>query len=203
MPVQSEPASLVATLRDRLAAVDPGGFAARTALRAAVALAASALLLLAFGRPYGDPVLLAIVGGEVAMMTSSSVSDPRLSEQRVTLVLCLVASAVAIVLATSVAALPWLAIVVLCALTFVVVYARKIGPRGSAVGLLAFMGYFLALYVGAHASQLKGMLGAILVGGGIAYVVHFWIVREDVDRVRHAVLRSFAARVLLLLDQVA
>ena len=45
-----------ATIRDRLAAVDPGGFAARTALRAAVALTASALLLLAFGPPYGDPV---------------------------------------------------------------------------------------------------------------------------------------------------
>ena len=111
MPLQPEPASFVATLRDRLAAADPGGFAARTALRAAVALAASALILLAFGRPYGDPVLLAIVGGEVAMMTSASVSDPRLAEQRVTLVLCLIASAVAIILATLVAKLPWLAIV--------------------------------------------------------------------------------------------
>ena len=90
------------------------------------------------------------------MMTSASVSDPRLAEQRVTLVLCILASAVAIILATLVATLPWLAIVVLCALTFVVVYARKFGPRGSAVGLLAFIGYFLALYVGAKASQLHG-----------------------------------------------
>jgi uncharacterized membrane protein YccC len=203
MPLLPEPASSFTTLRDRLAALDPGGFAARTALRASVALAGSALLLLAFGRPYGDPVLLAIVGGEVAMLTSASVSDPGLGEQRVTLVLCILASAAAIILATAVASLPWLAIVVLCALTFVVVYARKFGPRGSAVGLMAFIGYFLALYVGARASQLRGMLGAILVGGAIAYVVHFWIVREDVERVRQAVLRSFTARVLLLLDQVA
>src|SRR6476659_1405763 len=119
--------SPIATFRDRLAAADPGGFAARTALRAALALAASALLLLAFGRPYGDPVVLAIVGGEVAMLTSASVSDPSVAEQRITLLLCLGASALAIILATLVAGLPWLAIVVLCALTFVVSYARKFG----------------------------------------------------------------------------
>ena len=65
------------------------------------------------------------------------------------------------------------------------------------------MGYFLALYVGARASQVRGLLGAILLGGVVAYVVHFWIVREHPDRVRQAVLRSFAARVLLLLDQLA
>src|SRR6476661_5265238 len=93
MTLLPEPASSFTTVRDRLAAVDPGGFAARTALRASVALAASALLLLAFGRPYGDPILLAIVGGEVAMLTSASVSDPGLAEQRVTLLLCLAASA--------------------------------------------------------------------------------------------------------------
>jgi uncharacterized membrane protein YccC len=203
MTALHEPASPLAVLRDRLSAADPGGFGARTALRAALALAASALLLLAFGQSYGDPVLLAIVGGEVAMMTSSSVSDPSLVDQRITLLLCVVASAASVVLAALVATRPWLAIVVLCALVFVVVLARRIGPRGMAVGLLAFMGYFLALYVGARRSQLPGLLGAILVGGAVAYVVHFWIVRERAERVRQAVLRSFSARVLLLLDQLA
>ena len=67
----------------------------------------------------------------------------------------MIASAAAIILATLVAPVPWLAIVVLCVLVFVVVYMRRFGPRGSAVGLLAFMGYFLALYVGAKASQLR------------------------------------------------
>src|SRR5204862_274270 len=111
-----EPASPVAKPRLHLAAADPGGFAARTALRAALALAASALLLLAFGHSYGDPVLLAIVGGEVAMMTSSSVSDASLVDQRITLVLCVAGSAAAVMLAAFVAPMPWLAIVVLCAL---------------------------------------------------------------------------------------
>src|SRR3954468_11135107 len=75
--MSSEPnRPLARRIRDRIDASDPGGFAGRTALRAALALAAAALLLLAFGASFGDPVLLAIVGGEIAMMTSSSVSDP-------------------------------------------------------------------------------------------------------------------------------
>ena len=190
-------------LRDRIHAADPGGFAARTALRASLALAAAALLLLAFGAPLGDPVLLAIVGGEIAMMTSASVSDATQSEQRVTLALCVLAAAAAVGLAVVVAHAPWLAIVVLCALVFVVVLARGIGPRGMAVGLLAFMGYFLALYVGAKPAQLPALLVAIVVGGAVAWVVHFHVVRERRERVRQSVLRSFRARVLLLLDDLA
>jgi len=195
--------SLVHRFRDRIDAADPGGFSARTALRAALALAASALLLLAFGGSIGDPVLLAIVGGEIAMMTSSSVSDPSQAEQRVTLALSVLAAALSVSVAAVVSGVPWLAIVLMCALVFAVVLARRIGPRGMAVGLLAFMGYFLSLYVGAKPAQLPPMLGAIVVGGIIAWIVHFWIVREHPERVRQAVLRSFRARVLLLLDALA
>jgi uncharacterized membrane protein YccC len=190
-------------LRDHIDAADPGGFAARTALRAAVALAASVLLLLAFGGRFGDPVLLAIVGGQIAMMASSSVSDPSQSQQRRTLALSVLAAAAVVSIAAIVAGVPWLAITLLCALVFVVVFARRIGPRGMAVGLLAFMGYFLALYVGAKPAQLPSLLGAIAFGGAVAWVVHFRIVREHPDRVRQAVLRSFRARVLLLLDDLA
>jgi hypothetical protein len=46
-------------------------------------------------------------------------------------------------------------------------------------------------------------LGAILFGGVVAWIVHFYVVPERRDRVRLAVLRSFRARVLLLLDELA
>jgi uncharacterized membrane protein YccC len=190
-------------IRNRLDAADPGGFAARTALRASLALAVAVLLLLAFGAPLGDPVLLAIVGGEIAMMTSSSVSDASQREQRVSLLLAVLAAAAAVGLAVVVSPVRWLAVVVLCALVFVVVLVRSIGPRGMSVGLLAFMGYFMALYVGAKPAQLPSLLAAILVGGAVAWVVHFYVVRERRDRVRQAVLRAFRARVLLLLDALA
>jgi uncharacterized membrane protein YccC len=190
-------------LRDHLDAADPGGFAARTALRASLALAAAVLLLLAFGARFGDPLLLAIVGGEIAMMTSASVSDASQQEQRVSLLLSVIAAAAAVSLAVVVSPVPWLAVVVLCALVFVVVLVRSIGPRGMAVGLLAFMGYFLALYVGAKPTQLPSLLISILVGGAVAWVVHFHVVRERRDRVRQAVLRAFRARVLLLLAALA
>ena len=194
---------LALRLRDRVVAADPGRFGLRTALRASIALGVTAILLLRFGGPLGPPVLLAIVGGEVAMMSSSSVGDPTLRAQRVTLLLSVLASIGAVGLASLVSSVPALAIIVLCALVFGVVLARKIGPRGMAVGLLGFMGYFLALYVGARPAQLPALVAAILLGGGIAYVVHFWMVRERPERVRDAVLRAFRARVMLLLDELA
>jgi uncharacterized membrane protein YccC len=197
------PRPLAVRLRDRVIAADPGRFGLRTALRASISLAVSAILLYRFGAPLGSPLLLAIVGGEVAMMSSSSVGDPTLGAQRLTLLLSVLGSIVAVGLASLVSPFPALAIVVLCALVFGVVLARKIGPRGMAVGLLAFMGYFLALYVGARPAQLPGLVAAILAGGAIAYAVHFWVVRERPERVRDAVLRAFRARVMLLLDEVA
>ncbi|HTK47908.1 MAG TPA: FUSC family protein [Gemmatimonadaceae bacterium] len=197
------PRPLARRVRDRVLAADPGRFGLRTALRASISLAVSAILLYRFGAPLGSPLLLAIVGGEVAMMSSSSVSDATLGAQRVTLLLAVLASIAAVGLAALVSLLPSLAVVVLCALVFLVVLARKIGPRGMAVGLLAFMGYFLALYVGARPAQLPGLVVAILVGGAVAYVVHFRLVRERPEEVRDAVLRAFRARVMLLLDEVA
>ena len=121
---------LALRLRDRVVAADPGRFGLRTALRASIALGVTAILLLRFGGPLGPPVLLAIVGGEVAMMSSSSVGDPTLRAQRVTLLLSVLASIGAVGLASLVSSVPALAIIVLCALVFGVVLARKTGPRG-------------------------------------------------------------------------
>jgi uncharacterized membrane protein YccC len=68
---------------------------------------------------------------------------------------------------------------------------------------MAFMGYFSALYVGATRAELPALLGAIAIGGAIAYAVHFWIVPERVTGVRESVLEAFHARVQLLLDDLA
>jgi hypothetical protein len=78
------PRPLIVRLRDGIVAGDPGRFGLRTALRASISLAVSAILLYRVGAPLGSPMLLAILGGEVAMMSSSSVGDPTLGAQRVT-----------------------------------------------------------------------------------------------------------------------
>jgi uncharacterized membrane protein YccC len=111
--------------------------------------------------------------------------------------------ALVVAIAAAVQPLAWLSATLLCAVTFAAVYGRRLGVRGSAAGLMAFMGYFSALYVGATLAQLPALLGAIAIGGTIAYVVHFWLVPERVTGVRESVLGAFLARVQLLLDDLA
>ncbi|HEV7993519.1 MAG TPA: FUSC family protein [Gemmatimonadaceae bacterium] len=189
--------------RDWIIATDPGGYSLRIALRAAISLALSAALLVAIANSLKLPSTVPFVGAQVAMMSSAGVSDPTPSAQRWTFLLALLAGIGSVCLASLVSTSPLLAGAVFCALTFVSVLARKIGPRGMAVGLMGFLAYFSALYVGATTRTIAALVGSVVVGGAVAYVVHFWIVRENQASVRARVLAAFGARMRLLLDDLA
>ncbi|MDB4882871.1 MAG: putative integral rane protein [Gemmatimonadetes bacterium] len=188
--------------RDRIVGADPGQYALRIALRAAISLGLSTALLLAIAARLGQPSTVALVGAQIAMMVSSGIMDPHTTSQRRTFVFAVLAAAVSVALAALVEPYQWLSGAMLCAVTFAAVRARGMGPRGVAAGLLAFMGYFAALYVGASAAMLPSLMGAVAIGGAIAFVVHFWLVPERVAGVRESVLRAFLARVQLLLDDL-
>jgi uncharacterized membrane protein YccC len=189
--------------RDWILATDPGGYSLRIALRAAISLAASTALLVLLARWLGLPSAVVFLGAQVAMMSSAGVSDPEPAAQRLTFGLALGAAVVAVCLAALVSTSPLLAALVFCALTFASVYARKLGPRGMAVGLMAFLAYFSALYVGATTTAIPALVGGIAAGGAVAFVVHVWVVRERSARVRARVLAAFGARMRLLLDDLA
>jgi len=190
-------------LHDWILATDPGGYSLRIALRAAISLAAATAVLVALARWLALPVTVIFLGAELAMMSSAGVSDPEPSEQRTTFGLALGAAMIAVCLAALVSASPLLAGALFCAITFASVYARKLGSRGMAVGLMAFMAYFAALYVGATFAAIPGLVLGIAVGGAVAFVVHMWVVRERPSRVRARVLAAFGARMRLLLGQLA
>ena len=188
--------------RDRIVAADPGRYALRIALRATASLGASTAVLLALGARWGQPTTVALVGAQIAMMVSSGIIDPRIAEQQRSFVLAMVVSAVAVALAAF-AEHAWWSAFLLCAITFGAVRVRGIGPRGVSAGLMAFMGCFSALYIGATPSLLPALLAAVVIGGVIAFAVHFLIVPERPANVRASVLRAFHARVQLLLDDLA
>ncbi|MEO6525549.1 MAG: FUSC family protein [Gemmatimonadaceae bacterium] len=189
-------------MRDRIVGADPGRYALRIALRATISLGLSAVVLLALATRFGQPSSVALVGAQIAMMVSSGIMDPH-ATQRWTFVFAVLAAAGAVALAALVQPIPWLSAALLCAITFSAVWARGAGPRGVAAGLLAFMGYFSALFLGAAPSQLPALLGAIAIGGVVAFVVHFALVPERATRVSESVLHAFRARVQLLLDDLA
>ena len=47
---------------------------------------------------------------------------------------------------------------------FIAVYIRRFGPRGRALGMVAFMAYFFNLFLRAGVHELPWMIVAVLVG---------------------------------------
>jgi hypothetical protein len=186
-------------LRDRLIAEDPGGFSRRAALRAFLSFLLSGGLLLAVGVPLTG----ALIGSSMAMTVSVSASEAQPQAQALSMALGIAAAIAAVCLASVASASPWAASVLLCALVFLSVVGRARGPRATAVGLLAFMGYFFALFVVARPAQIPLFGGSIAAGGAVTFIVRFAVVRESVARVHASVLDAFRARVQLLLDDLA
>lgn len=193
------PRGAAARWRDRLAAEDPGGFSGRNAIRAILALVVTGWLLMALGAG----ATAALLGASMAMTAAVSVFDPDPAAQAVTMALGILAAIAATSLAALVSTSVWTSSVLLCVIVFVAGVARARGPRWFAVGMIAFMGYFFALFVVARPEQIP-LLAASLAGGGvIAFVVRFAVVRDRPARVHESVLRAFRARLRLLLDDVA
>jgi len=184
---------------DRLVAGDPGGFSARAAARALLSLVGSGAVLLALGEPMGAALLASVL----AMVTSVTVVDARPAAQAVTLALAFAAALASVCLASLVSGSIWAAGATLCAIVFVAVLARRFGPRGTAAGMLGFMGYFFALFIGAHPAQIPHLTLAIGTGGTVAFAVRFGLIRERPASVQARVLAAFAARMRLLLEDLA
>lgn len=102
-----------------------------------------------------------------------------------------------------VASRQWLDQLVFCGVVFAATFARRYGPRGSALGLLAFMCFFFSHFAHAGESDLLLSSVSIVVGVGIAYVVRFGIVRDDPDRLIDGMLAAFRARAATILDSLA
>jgi uncharacterized membrane protein YccC len=194
-----EAARVVAHWRDHVIAGDPGGFSARAAARALISVLASGTVLLSAGEPLSS----ALLGSVLALVTSIAISDARPRAQAATMALGFGAAMATICVATVVSPSVWAASLVLCAIVFAAVLARARGPRGTAVGMLAFMGYFFAVFVRARPADLPRLAPSVLVGAAAAYLARFAVVRDRPDRVRARVLRAFAARLRLLLGQIA
>src|SRR5690242_369113 len=109
--------------RDRLAKIDPGGFSARAAVRATLAMTGTAALAVPATRYLGEPPTLAMGGAVLAMLSALAVADPDVARQRGTLVLGYVAAIATATLATLAAPHTFAAGIGLCAIVFAAVLA--------------------------------------------------------------------------------
>ncbi|RBM20916.1 FUSC family protein [Prauserella sp. PE36] len=181
---------MIATALDRLRASDPGLVWVRSAASAVLGIGIAAGALVALGQP----LTVVLVGAIAAMMSAFTVTDPEPGQQAVTLVLGFAVGAAALTAASLGQAAPPLDGIVFVLLIFVAVYAQRFGPRGIALGSLAFFLFFFAMFLQTRVGQVPVLLLALAVGLGANTLVRFAFLPRRPERELLSVRRAFRAR---------
>ncbi|OBG45172.1 hypothetical protein A5672_09400 [Mycobacterium alsense] len=173
------------------------------ATRTTAALGCSLLIMFVLTRTTGQPLTVALLGVVITMVASRSVNEPGPREQRITMALLPVPAAAAITAAALLAPHPVASDAVFVAIVFAAVYIRRFGPRGRALGMVAFMSYFFTLYLQAHISELPWMIGAVLVGTLCTFVMSAYVLPDRPERVLRSTIRALRARMAIVVDTTA
>jgi uncharacterized membrane protein YccC len=173
------------------------------ATRTTAALACSVAMLYLLTRATGQPLTVALLGVVITMIAARSVNEPDPHRQRITMALLPVPAALAITAAALLAPHKIAADVVFVVVVFGAVYIRRFGPRGRSLGMVAFMAYFLTLYLRASISELPWMIGAVVVGTLCTFLMSTYVLPDRPERVLRATIRALRARMAIVVDTTA
>jgi uncharacterized membrane protein YccC len=190
--------------RDWLLANDPALSRLRMALRVtlSVALSFGALLVihsLLFPLPiasYGLGIVLAIEGGV-------AVRDKGGGRQLVTRLLGCAASLVVVVIAAGLEGHRLISDAAFLLIIFLAASARVFGPRGHAIGMFAFMSYFLGAYFQPPLAELPLVAIGPIVSSLIAHAVRSVVLPDDWRRDLLRSLESVQGRINQILFKIA
>ncbi|MFJ1730064.1 FUSC family protein [Streptomyces sp. NPDC088254] len=138
-------------------APDPGRSRLRNATRAVIGVAAA----VAVSELCGLSLTASITGGLAALLALFTVTDATVRAQRLTTALLPVAGFPVLALATALHDLTPARDAAFMAIVFFGVYARRWGPRGHALGIFAFMNFFITQFLHAGPAQLPELYTAI------------------------------------------
>ncbi|MGI8306116.1 hypothetical protein [Saccharopolyspora hattusasensis] len=85
---------------------------------------------------------------------------------------------------------------------FASTYIRRFGPRFFPLGMVAFMGYFFAMFLSPQLPQLPALIAAAVAGALSAFVMRFVVLRDDPEGVLERGRRTLLAQVHGLLHAV-
>ena len=182
---------------------DPGLLRLRMAVRTTAALACSLVVLSLLTKATGQPLTVALLGVVITMIAARSVNEPDPRQQRITMALVPLPGALSITAATLLAAHPIAADVVFVAVVFVAVYVRRFGARGRALGMVAFMSYFITLYLRASLSELPWLIVAVVVGTVCTFTISSYVLPDQPERVLRSTIRALRARMAIVIDTTA
>lgn len=159
-------------------ASDPGQVRLRSASATTLTVVLAIVILLLATRAIGQPVTVAMLGTVVAMQASAAVKDKDQHSRIVTTLLLALPASAAVTSAALLSQIGKIADVGFIAVLFVAVWIRRFGPRGTALGMVAFISYFFALFLQATPAQLPVLIASILCGLGVALFVRTVIFPE-------------------------
>ncbi|MBE4741928.1 FUSC family protein [Streptomyces caniscabiei] len=150
-------------------APDPGHLRLRTALRAVIGVGA-AVTASELG---GLSLPASITGGLAALLALFTVTDADVPAQRLTTALLPAAGFPVLAVAAVLHDAPAARDAAFVATVFCGVYARRWGPRGQALGIFAFMSYFITQFLHTVPADLLGLYAAMTLALLVAGVVRF------------------------------
>ncbi|MFF1512163.1 FUSC family protein [Streptomyces sp. NPDC058326] len=150
-------------------APDPGLVRLRISLRAVLGIA----LAVAVAELLGLSLVASITAGLAALLALFTVGDPTVRRQAVTTALLPTVGFPVLALATLLHDAPLLRDATWLLIAFAGVYARRWGPRGHALGIFAFMQFFVTQFLHALPAQLPELYAATGIALAAAAAVRF------------------------------
>lgn len=186
-------------LRDWLLANDPAFSRLRQASRITSTIIISVCLLIAFHfivaplppAAYGLAVSLSIEGG-------LAVRDRTSREQLITRIIAVLVGVAMVALASALENHRYISDVVFLIIIFLAVYGRGYGQRWFAVGMFAFMSYFIGAYLRPAPDQLPALFMGAAISAAVAHLVRTRLLPDN----RYLDLVRAAASVQRRVDQI-
>ncbi len=183
--------------RDRFVAADPGLTRLLTAIRVTLSVALAVAVIALLATTLRIPLSVAILAAIVAMQTALSIND---GAARTTTLLVPLPATLGVVLGAVTSGHALLADICFLAVMFTAVAIRQYGQRWTALGTIATLTYFIALFLGATPDQLPVLIATIAIAVAVTFVVRFVLLREVPEWTARRMVDAFRAQLRLVVD---
>nr|WP_296763612.1 FUSC family protein [Rhodococcus sp. (in: high G+C Gram-positive bacteria)] len=183
-----------------LSVSDPGRLRLRSAATTTITVVLAIAILIPGARSIGQPITVAMLGTVVAMQSSAAVKDKDQRSRVITTLLLVFPAAAAVSLSAVLSEFGKVADVGFIVVLFAAVWVRRFGPRGTALGMVAFICYFFALFLRATPQQLPVLAVSIVVGVAISLLVRTVILPERPSLELRRLVRALRAASIDVLE---
>ena len=192
------------TIRGRiwnwLVGSDPGLLRLHSTIRTTVTLIVVLVILFVLTHLTGGPVTAAMLGVVIAMQAAMMVNEPDSRQQIITMALLPLSAGAALTVAASLSGHQLVNEIVFVLVIFVAAMMGRFGGRGTALGMVAFMSYFFALFLGAKIAELPDLMGAVVIGTAATLVIRLWVLPDRPERALRYTVWALWIRIAAVID---